>query len=256
MEAIPDTLLAPWLAFEVILNGPWESAILYERIGESLIPVSSKIADQAVDPIDTNIFLQTSSRFTSIEIPSFGSPAILYSFGSGFFVALPNSPRIPESLTSSLIRVFEQSNVSSLSSLQTLDTWQDSKIASLTQFSHGSMFASLCLFSIDASALGTTFATDCPHALQGSIVRRAGRFLTKVLGASGIAFLFSGTKYLCAYFSHTLGDPELLAFQSIKALERGLSVRDASAFKQGPHLTMNPTSHEAESEILSFIDAL
>ena len=230
--------------------------MLFEQIGDKVVPVSSIIAGQSVEPVDARIFLEAKSRFSPIEMPAIAPSAELFSLGSGYFAVFPNIPEFTEPLASSLIKVFERVHVSTLSSLQALDTWDDSKTISLTEFSHSSMFSSLCLFIIDAGTLGTSLAATCPHAVQGSIARRAGRFLTKILGASGIAFMISDTRYLCAHYSHAQGDPELLAIQSIRALQRGLAVQDASAFKPGPRLTMNPTSHEAESEILSFIDAL
>jgi hypothetical protein len=231
VDSIPDSFYAPWIAFETLIRGPWKSGVLYEKISDRILPVSGTTTGYATDvePL---------------------------SMGSGFYVGLPDGPPIPELLVTSLNTVFIRPQVGNLASLQPLDTWDGSKISTLTQFNPGAMFSSVCLFIIDAGGLESSLETSCPHAIKGSIARRAGRFLTRVLGASGIAFMIGETKYLCAYYSHAQGDPELLAAQVARTMQRGLILSGDDTFKTGPYLGAHPTGHKAESAILSFIDAI
>jgi hypothetical protein len=231
VDSIPDSFHAPWVAFETLIRGPWKSGVLYEKISDRVLPVSS-----------------ISTGYTTDVEP--------LSMGSGFYLGLLDGPPIPELLVTSLDTVFNRPQVGTLASLRPLDSWDGSKISTLTQFNPGAMFTSVCLFIIDPGGLAASLEAECPHALEGSMVRRAGRFLTKVLGASGIAFMVADTKYLCAYYSHAQGDPELLATQVARTMQRGLALSEADAFKTGPCLGAHPTGHKAESAILSFIDAI
>jgi hypothetical protein len=255
VDSIPDSILAPWLAFEALFPVAWDSGILYRRIDDTLSPIASVNENQPPEISDSESLLATAKQSGIVEIPGFEKPKQLISLGVDYYLVLPTKPPLPQSLADSLTKVVSHVRSIGLSSLAPLDYWDDSKIDELIEFNHGLVYSSVCLFMIDASGIIEWAHSVSPHALNISITHHAGRFFTKMMGNSGFSYVFSQTRYLCVFFCRTQSDPELLATQTVNAMKRGLGLPDSVTLIPGSHLALSASGHETKTRIQSFIDA-
>jgi len=255
VEIIPDSFLAPYLAFEALYPGPWESGVLYKRIDVKLIPVASINKDEVPEISDIENLSNTDKESRIINVPAFEKQMQLVPMGAEYYVLLPKEPMVPESLSEILTKAVCQSHAIALTSYPLLDMWDDSKIDKLLEFNRGMVYSSVCLFIIDASGIIEWAHSISPHALNGSIMQHTGRFLTKVMGNSGFSYTLTDTSYLCAYFCRTQSDPELLAIQTFNAMKRGLGLPATITHIPRPLLAVSTTGHDTKSRIKSFIDA-
>jgi len=227
--------------------------VLYRKDIDTFRPLASIIQDHAIIlPVMGNPSSDTSMV---VDSPVFGKPSELISLNPVYYVLLPSYPHIPELLLNNLTKVVNQPHMEELSSLVSLEQWDDAKIDDLIGFNHGTVYSSICLYIIDAAAMMEWACTSSPHAIKGAVMQQAGKFLRKILGSTGFSYLITETKYLCVYYSRMQGDSELMAIQTVHALNRGLALPAQAAIIPGQHLVVSATSHESKSRMLSFIDA-